>query len=54
MKDNVTNNKYDLILNTLFINLYTLSKDKGKIELKGFNITNEAHWVILNIANNLK
>ena len=44
-------NNYDKVLNTLYINLYTLSKDSNIIELKNFNYKNKAHLVVLKVAS---
>ena len=44
-------NNYDKVLNTLYINLYTLSKDSDIIELKNFNYKNKAHLVVLKVAS---
>jgi len=42
---------YNQLSEICLINLYTVSKEKGKIELKGFSFKNKQHFFLLNIAS---
>ena len=42
---------YNQLSEICLINLYTISKEKGKIELKDFSFKNKQHLFLLNIAN---
>lgn len=42
---------YSQLSEICLINLYTLSKEKEKIELKDFSFKNKQHLFLLNIAN---
>lgn len=42
---------YNQLSEICLINLYTLSKEKGKIELKDFSFKNKQHLFLLNIAS---
>ena len=44
-------NQYDTVLNVLYINLFTLSKEDNLIKLKNFVPENHAHQIILRISN---
>lgn len=44
-------NQYDIVLNVLYTNLFTLSKEDKIIKLKNFIPKNHSHQVILKIAN---
>lgn len=44
---------YNQLSEICLINLYTLSKEKGKIELKEFTFKNKQHFFLFNIANAL-
>ena len=43
-------NKYDEVVNIIMINLYTLSKDKGKIILSELNRKDKDHLLVLRVA----
>ena len=42
---------YNQLSEICLINLYTLSKEKGKIELKDFSFKNKQHLFLFNIAS---
>lgn len=41
---------YDNVIKVAIVNLYTLSKDTNKLNLRNLNFKNNAHLCILNIA----
>ena len=43
-------NKYDEVVNIIMINLYTLSKGKGKIILSDLDRKNKDHLLVLRVA----
>lgn len=46
--------KYDQMVNALFMNMYTLSKEDGEIYLYNFNRKDSRHWAAIHIASLLK
>lgn len=43
-------NKYDEVINIIMVNLYTLSKNDGKIVLSGLDRKNRDHLLVLRVA----
>lgn len=52
--ENLDYKKYDIALNTLYVNLYSLSHDKKVVELRNFVPENKSHLLLLRVADMFK